>query len=260
MEASTNKSTSEEVVALRGLVNQLQNFQFDSKMPDLQGQPLLRNRDGTIMHAYLVFRTDIKPDNIWSDYLSLRYLKKPPKESPSNPKVNIALFGTSLHSCIKHLDFESQSCAVFKIPLTVFGEDIGLLFCEDTGVYIDWLISKDLNFFLTEQTKDVHSIEINKKIMFIEFCLNMYDRRDITECDFSVGRYLFENRLWMNPLISTGNQQCHHPQNCRIMLIPYTNQKRLMKSKLPCIHLKKHDLDLYKMIVDTEVKVNKSSH
>lgn len=215
-----------------------------------------------ILYAYLAFRTDIPPENTWSDYLRLDHLKKPPRKSGSNPVVNRVVFGTSLHFCIQNLDFGIKRCAVFKIPITMFGEDIGLLYNDlSTGFYLSQLIPKLLSTYLANQlgikSNDMDSTEVAEKLNFIEACLKIYHTKDTSDPEFSLGRYVFENRQWMSPLISTGNQQS--PKSYRHMLIPHENQLKLIESSLPRVYLDGNQLLMYQngVITDPEAKDGK---
>ena len=198
-----------------------------------------------VKFAYLVAPTTIKP-RLWSKHLSLQNPPTKSRPSKSNPAVKPVLIGPDLQCCMGNLDLIYwQDIQVFKIPLTLLGDDLGLLY-EPLGSFVlSDVICPELfeslatlngsqSPYTAQVTQEIE--DVLKPLKLSAEYWNVSEKKNI--------KFLYENRRAMNPVISAGvnaimsgasNPRFPLPYLC--MLMPIAKLENLINSPTPRVSL-----------------------
>lgn len=200
------------------------------------------NQDGSVKTAYLA--VPHRQYKTWSTYLET------PETAPVsefNPLCCPALFGPNLKEVLYGLPYGASEAYVFKIPMSLFGNDIGLMYNDNvqTG-----------HFYLSDVFCSLPSVETlittvpsrfsnygeksNAKIgnhvtrlqgAFTTFKRYQRDCRTTMKDMTTLSNFLWNQRhSALNQAISMANHH-HETQGRRQMLIPVTNLKKVLANK-----------------------------
>ena len=242
---------------IKDLYQDIKKFQSYRKVPTsmLSGLLWQQHLDGTIKFAYIAVPTWTSLSMIaskpkpWSAYLGLKdkYI------SPWNPLVIPVSFGHNLESIINSLAFDADTMIILKVPLSIFGERLKLMF--DPSESSRDVLSDVLRTFpelspvqgtaLQRHETRQHAMELAG----VGRGLRKFWEAGADE-DRDLNEFLWVNRHSMNEAISSAiHQNVRKEQHVLLAEHEYEKLMDSTPADLMRIFLTQHDVDLMRRCV-----------
>lgn len=229
--------TREEMNAVVKLHNQLKELR-ECKVPVGEKGLWQMDSDANVKTAYLAVPFGSLFD--WDMPQTWAYFLGRPEAPMSkwNPICHHAQFGESIEAVLKGLPYGISKALLFKIPLSLFGEDIGMMYNDrSSGFYLSWLFqSFPLKLPKHGKVPGAMFDDHMGRLQNAHDILNRYWQGDCR--DGSVRKQGFLGFLWeqrrslLNTAIAAANH--NHLQDSRQMLLPANNLSKLVaNNKVP---------------------------